>query len=296
MFTAAALVVTLAFPSAASRFRQHWSDGKAELSGYELVQPRYGEQRRGTAVLVFVTEPYSRSRHVKVDRYDSGNPDHLVALKLNHVRKFQTGIYDYSVMTSVFVDPAADFAPLKVTFTSQEWCGHVFEDARFGPQSMVDVRSYFEGETQATVLPAGVESEDALFIRLRSLGAEALARETRTVKLLGSALQRRLKHQPTAAFESTLGWSPTTTTVETRSGPVKGHSVAYTRQDGSSCVVHVEVDYPRRILGWSCSDGESARLLDTTRLPYWQTHKEGDERLLEKLGFESAQQPGTPGR
>ena len=35
-------------------FWEHWGDGKAELNGYKLVQPRYGEKRRGEAVLVEV--------------------------------------------------------------------------------------------------------------------------------------------------------------------------------------------------------------------------------------------------
>lgn len=52
------LVLLFATPAVASDiFWEHWSDGRAELSGYDLVQPRYGEKRHGRAVLVFVTEP-----------------------------------------------------------------------------------------------------------------------------------------------------------------------------------------------------------------------------------------------
>ncbi len=87
-------------------------------------------------------------------------------------------------MTSVFVDPQRGFAPLKVTFSSQEWCGHVFEETRFdtgdGEQkqpTQVQVRSYFEGETQSWNVPPAAESEDALWIRLRSPGSATLNTE-----------------------------------------------------------------------------------------------------------------------
>jgi hypothetical protein len=45
-------------------------------------------------------------------------------LKLNAVRKFQTGIYDYSVLTSTFARTAAGFPVAKLSFSIQEWCGH----------------------------------------------------------------------------------------------------------------------------------------------------------------------------
>ena len=67
-----------------SAFWQTWSDGQAEVSGYRLVQPRYGQSRTGHAVLIYVTEPFSRKKKVKVDRYTPNNPDHFTVLKLNH--------------------------------------------------------------------------------------------------------------------------------------------------------------------------------------------------------------------
>ncbi len=39
-------------------FKQHWFDGHAEISSYELTQSCYGEQRKGKAVLIFVTEDF----------------------------------------------------------------------------------------------------------------------------------------------------------------------------------------------------------------------------------------------
>src|SRR5437879_1004520 len=64
---AALLTLPLAGAARAEDFWKWWGDGKAELDGYALTQPRYGEPREGTAVLVFVTEDFSDSARVKAD-------------------------------------------------------------------------------------------------------------------------------------------------------------------------------------------------------------------------------------
>lgn len=264
-------------------FWPHWSDGKAEISGYDLIQPRYGELRRGRAVLIYVTEPFSKSKAVKVNQWNPQDPDQFNALKLNAVRKFQTGIYDYSVMTSVFVDPAKDFAPAKVTFSSQEWCGHVFEEARFTADASVRINSYFEGETADLTLPI-TAAEDALFITLRGLAASELRAEDTTIEALPSALDRRLHHKPAVPVALNIRWSvPGVTTVPAGSFPTR--TATWNRGIGGECSADIELAYPHRIIGWRCGDGEQAKLLGSERIPYWQTHKEGDEALLKKLGL-----------
>ena len=94
--------VAAAAPAVAQDFWAHWGDGKAELNGYRIVQPRYGEKRDGTGVLIFVTEEMSDSLRVKADAGKHPPADVYPVLKLNDVLHFQTGIYDYSVMTSAF--------------------------------------------------------------------------------------------------------------------------------------------------------------------------------------------------
>src|SRR5688572_8355489 len=105
-----------------ARFGRYWYQGKAELTRYALEQARYGELHKGDAVLVFVTEPFLPEKQVKLER---GDPARGVSvLKLNSTRKFFTGIYPYSVMTSTFTP--VDFGKtgtLKVTSSTQEWCG-----------------------------------------------------------------------------------------------------------------------------------------------------------------------------
>src|SRR3954471_13041707 len=71
---------------AASEFQKQWYDGKAELAGYELTIPRYGETRHGTAVTIFVTEPLSNSVRVKADPGKHPSADEVPVMKLNLVQ------------------------------------------------------------------------------------------------------------------------------------------------------------------------------------------------------------------
>src|SRR5688500_12843808 len=68
-----------------NEFWQHWGDGKAELAAYELIMPRYGELRSGTAVTIFVTEPFSDSLRVKADPGRHPDSDVFQVMKLNLV-------------------------------------------------------------------------------------------------------------------------------------------------------------------------------------------------------------------
>ncbi|MEL7148626.1 MAG: hypothetical protein AAFO69_19785, partial [Bacteroidota bacterium] len=83
-------------------FNSYWYQGKAEITSYALEQARYGEVHPGKAVMVFVTEDFSRSKQVKLDFPGRAGNDAVKVLKLNALWKFNTGIYDYSVMQSTF--------------------------------------------------------------------------------------------------------------------------------------------------------------------------------------------------
>src|ERR1041384_8212475 len=128
-------------------FDSYWHDGKAELDGYNLSVSRYGQSRKGQGVLVYVIEPFSESKRVKTDDPNKNPADTFDAFKLNAVRDFQTGIYDYNTMVSAFVR-SSDLTPVKISFSSAEWCGHVYEELLFYPNKIRgQYISYFEGET-----------------------------------------------------------------------------------------------------------------------------------------------------
>jgi hypothetical protein len=129
------------------QFRDYWHAGKAEVNSYNLLQSRYGETRKGKAVLIFVTEDLSKKLQVKLDDPSRGNKVNV--LKLNFTKNFITGVYPYSLMLSVFTPTDRDREPssLKATMSSQEWCGQVYTQINLrGNRYAVKSHSYFEQE------------------------------------------------------------------------------------------------------------------------------------------------------
>ena len=110
-------------------FHSYWYNHGAEISRFELEQSRYGEVHSGHAVLIFVTEPFLPDIQVKAD-YEASRGMSIPILKLNLIKRFNTGIYDYSMMKSVFTPIPSEqhqfSKTLKVSTTRQDWCGNVY--------------------------------------------------------------------------------------------------------------------------------------------------------------------------
>ena len=124
-------------------FKDYWYAGNAEITSYEIKQARYGELREGTAVTIFVTEDFLPGAQVKANNPSKEN---IPVLKLNSTKKFLTGIYPYSIMTSTFSPVNSEEHALKVSNSVQEWCGHVYAQLNNKKQFEVTAHSYFEGE------------------------------------------------------------------------------------------------------------------------------------------------------
>ncbi len=270
---------------ASSEFWDHWGDGKAELASYRGEINRYGELRDATSVLVYVTEPHDRRTWVKDDSVEGKN--RVEVIKLNRVLKFQTGIYPYSVMTSIF-SPVADwgrrrFQPTKVTLTAQEWCGHVFHGMWPGNESFLyESRSYFpeQGDSRQTIETAeNTLYQDALPIQLRELDGEFNDGETWSGTLVPSLWRGREGHTEPTPVEATIEREETTLD-ET---PVTRFTLTY---DDVEVVYDIEREYPHRLVRWTHSDGSHLRLQESTRLPYWKLNEPGDESYREELGLE----------
>src|SRR5262245_15046034 len=80
---------------AGSSFDTQWHDGRAELDGYRLTVTRYGHVRPARAVAIYVTEPFSASRRVKLDEPVADPADVVDVLKLNPVRAVQAGVHGH---------------------------------------------------------------------------------------------------------------------------------------------------------------------------------------------------------
>jgi len=266
--------------SAPIDFVQYWYGGKAEVNSYSLEQSRYGEVRQGDAVMVFVTEDFSKSKQVKLDYPKQSARDAVSVLKLNALKKFQTGIYDYSIMQSVFtpVDIKSYPNTFKTTFSSQDWCGHVFSQINLdkdGSYRLTDF-SYFESEGDTDRKLKNAMLEDELWTRIR-INPESIP--TGQVKLIPSQGFARLNHQPI---------KPTSARVELvkKTESASELKIEYLHFE-RSITIDFQSDFPYKILGWEerVKDQPSvkATLNETIRSAYWGQHDNKHAFLRDSL-------------
>lgn len=290
-------------PAFDDSFWKRWGDGKAELAGYDLTFPRYGELRKGIAVAVFVTETFSNAERVKSDPGKHPKSDEFPVMKLNLVQDYSTGIYDYNLMTSAFVAlapvngwPAG--SATKVSFSSQEWCGNVYEQAIFDAgAARLSSHSYFDGEADRSgmlAIPPGALDGDALLLWARGFAAPVLAPgERRQVPLVQSLRTARLLHRPVTVIGATLTRLSAPMRVTVPAGALEVERRTVEIAGGPTWTILVEAAEPRRVVEWQTSDGEKASLLASDRLEYWKMHSESDVGALARLGLKR-RPPRTP--
>jgi hypothetical protein len=284
------LVVAFAGPASGQDFWGHWGDGKAELNGYRLTQPRYGANRSGSAVLVYVTEDFSGSLRVKADPGKHPAADVYPVLKLNFVRDFQTGIYNYNTMTSTFARVGVGWPVAKVSFSSQEWCGQVWHQITPRGSKIEELfHSYFDGEADGKAdlaLPADGVFEDALPILLRGWnGAYLKAGESRTVAFLPSLFRSRLAHRRLAWGKATITRAAAPREIKVPAGTFEAVIWTVAEEGGVKATYAFEAAPPYRLLRRWSDASEDAVLLGSSRQSYWKLNGPGGERYLKELGL-----------
>lgn len=275
-------------------FWRHWGDGMAEMAAYDLRFPRYGETRDGVAVTVFVTEDFSLRDSVKAAPRAKKEEIYPV-MKLNMVRDFPTGVYDYNTMTSAFVPLVSKGGVeagrlVKVSFGSQEWCGQVYHQLNFQPDNIRSTRhSYFAGEADAQELlerPTGGVSEDRLFHWARGFAAPLLGPgEQVDVPFLPSLLRTRLSHKVHRWTRARMSRRAKPEQVKVPGGEFSTHVYEIAVDGGYRATFHVEVAAPNRLVRWSSSEGEVAVMLGSERMKYWELNNNGGEAFLSKFGL-----------
>lgn len=264
------------YPTTLSKdFAAYWYTGVAELCCYDVVQERYGEIRQAEQINIFVTEDLSASKQVKLDDPAKAGSDRVQVLKLNTVRRFHTGIYDYSIMQSVFT-PIDGQPTLKITTSVQDWCGQVFLQQNVTENGYRQRGfSYFETEgDQESQLPLAL-LEDEIWPRLR-LDPSALP--TGKLDVIPSALYARLRHQPNTAQKAEIN-------IETK-GQESLLRLRYTEID-RLLLVRFETNFPHKILGWEeLSSGKTVSkgtLKATRKSAYWGEHDNVHAPLRDSL-------------
>ncbi len=243
-------------------FKKHWFDGKAEISSYELTQSRYGEQRSGKAVLIYVTEDFLVKEQVKAN---SKSDKSILVLKSNRTKSFLTGIYPYSIMSSSFNSLSKKHSMLKSSASIQEWCGQSYLQINQKEEKLnILSHSYFEGEADQIIEIDDTFSEDAIWNIIR-LNPNNLP--TGKFLTLPSLELLRLNHIP----------------IETQvaEGELTDNSYSYEiKSIGRKLTIFFSSEFPYTVEGWEEKyegKGEKyhskAKRIHTERRAYWQENK-----------------------
>lgn len=270
-----------------AEFEKYWYSGTAEINSYKLQQARYGELRDGEAVLVFVTEDFSRSKQVKLDNPSKSPADAVSVLKMNMHKEFNTGIYKYSMMQSVFTPVERESNPhtLKSTCSIQDWCGQVFTQVNLQSYKYkISLRSYFESDgadQDYQIDKVLLEDEIWNLIRINP----ALLPEGR-IYILPPAFASRLLHTPYRTDEADAEFVPEEETSDFRI--YKLHYPSTQR----SLEIKFSKAFPHTILGWTETYKEKdkelttrATLINSIQSDYWNKNHNSDSSLRKELGL-----------
>ncbi|MCK0157083.1 septum formation inhibitor Maf [Cellulophaga sp. F20128] len=264
-----------------TEFKKYWYAGQAEVTSYSLEQARYGELRNGTAMLIYVTEPFKASKQVKAD---AASPDNVSVLKLNATKSFLTGIYPYSVMTSTFYPVADNSNALKVTNSVQEWCGQVFAQINNKEDFEIATFSYFEseGDQQFSLKKNTLENEIWSKIRIHPSDMP-----TGELQIIPALEYLRFSHNELKAY--------TANATITNQGDLTAYRLDYPELERSLTIKYTTL-FPHTIEGWTetykSGYGQDAKVLTTTatkinriNTAYWQQNSNKHLPLRDSLGL-----------
>lgn len=255
----------------------YWFDGKAEINFYDATIMRYGQRRETSEVYqIVVAEKHRTDQRVKAD--DWRKPNLLPVLKFNFVVNFQTGIYTYHQMASIFFNQESAHV-YKMTLTSNEWCGNTFKEyINFDGKILLNFNSYFDGTGNGSYeLPKQKDLilYDGLPVQLRSLKFQP--GKTISLKLLSRQITNNAQKPEVSNAKLEVGKIATLTTKE---GEVQAYLVTVHHDRGQD-QFWFEAEFPNRMIKWTTYDGSEYLLRATTKLKYWQLNKIGGERYLE---------------
>lgn len=258
-------------------FQAYWYNNEAEISSYTLSQARYGELHQGEAVLIFVTEPFSKKTYTKADQSSASD---IPVLKMNFTKKFNTGVYPYSMMTSAFTPVNGNEHTLKISSSSQEWCGHTYMQLVNKGRFQIKSFSYFQAEAEQEFSLAETHLEDELWTKIR-LGGNL---PSGNLKVIPAFFYLRLMHKEIKPYECTV--------TKTDS------SLSFTYPElNRSLKIKFQKEFPYKILAWEetyeSGWGEAKKILTTKAVlnktlksPYWEKHHNVDADLRKELGLE----------
>lgn len=269
------LVLPLVGCGQSPNFNRYWYNNQAELTSYKLTQARYGELHRGEAVLVFVTEPFNTTAQVKEDN-PKGKEEPV--LKLNFHKQFTTGIYPYSMLNSCFMPVSNTKHAIKISSSTQEWCGHTFLQMNNHQQYELRSFSYFQSEGDQHIKLDKTWLEDELWAKLR---LDPTSLPTGELSIIPAFFYLRLAHKAVKSYKA----------VATNENGT--YTIHYPNIDRELRITY-ETGFPYLIKGWEetyvSGWGKNAKKLTTTATKmktikdaYWKHNHVKDSLLRKEL-------------
>ena len=264
------------------QFASYWYQGTAEINVFDLQQSRYGERRQGKAVMIFVTEDFSKSKQVKLDAPEDRPSDAQKVLKLNMTRDFVTGVYPYHTMLSIFTPVYEESPAPKLTASVTEWCGQSFTQLNYKSGKYTAKQfSYFESEGDLESKLDG-QAEEELFTLLR-LNPNLVP--LGNVTLIPSLIFQRFAHIPLKPEQATIS--------RKMIGSDQAELIVVYGEIGRKIAVRYQQLFPYEITGftetWTKANGQqevtTATRTHLRQMPYWKQNEQVYESLRKELGL-----------
>lgn len=239
---------------------EHWYDGKAEVAAYDAEAVIYGKTREFTAHLITVTEDFNTDYMVKAD-WPYGDKPIMPVIKQNFNCTIETDNYPYHFMSSLFVD-ALDFREsVKLSISSQEWCGITSKQYLLWKDQPEQVyQSYWDGEGigQRDLSAADntyFEEELPLLLRALNFKDDAVA-----------SFQLYVNQTTSKARE------PRTERANMDIQDRDDHWMVriVTHRESRRIIYHFAKEYPHQLLRMEHSDGRKLQLKEVRRWAYWE--------------------------
>ena len=224
-------------------------------------------------MILYEQEPFLNKEQVKANRASSASTD---IIKLNYTKSFNTGIYPYSIMQSVFSPLTQQPHALKVTATTQEWCGQTFMQLNNRASFSITSHSYFEGEADQQITLTKNLLENELWVKLR---INPITIPKGTLEVIPDFSFLRLSHKPIESYEATVSQRLKNDTLIT--------SLKYTQLD-RELKIYQDKTFPFQILKWQEIEKtgvSEARLQKSLKIEYWNKNANRFKFLRDSLGL-----------
>ena len=258
-------------------FKNYWYNGTAEITSYELNQGRYGEIRKGSAILIYVTEDFLPDAQVKADQQSERN---IPILKLNATKNFNTGIYPYSIMESTFYPVGNHQHAIKVASSMQEWCGQIYAQLNNRDQFEITSHSYFQGEEDEKFALEKNLMENELWTQIR-IDPSTLPKGDITI--IPGLAYAKMKHLKLQAYKANATLEETADNMT--------YTLNYPELK-RTLVITFENKAPYTISSWKETYISRGKQLTSTgtrkkqiRSAYWGKNSNADEELRKELGL-----------